>query len=449
MSKGTLQELRDELAAIQDPLDWGGTVAVWASKARPFIRSVYGDYLPDFEDAVKTPQWLVLPRFASSRGNNFASASAREKASNSRLAAQAQQRILAFLDGLLALDVEKTAHAGHDGKTEETPVGAAEIDWVLTILRRFSLAARALQNRPRAEKAAAAYAIEDEYDVQDLLFAVLKPLCDDLEREDPVPKTAGDSGRVDLSSRMLGTIIEIKFAKNPTRAAAISRECRERVVTYSRWPDLRHLVFFVYDPDGLMSDPDNFVSGLTSPFCTYGGKSFSVTAVVSPWQVGLVPGAHAVHIAAGNLVTLPEGVEAVRDPDAREPEDELALTLGQAAYSNDYRAVMIPASIANRADQPNSVERVQLTIGGVEYEPANPPPNLVAEGMQWFDPDGVRIDAWGSIRGVWYFGRGIAGGTTIELPEKTIAELTVVPVRGVAMRATIDIVPLSELQQSP
>jgi hypothetical protein len=446
VSKAKLQALRDELAAIGDPLDWSGTIAVWTAKARPLIRSAYPDHGKDFDDVVKMPRWVVSPRFASSRGDNFARAAASDKSANTSIAQKAQKQILSFVDGLLALDPDPPE------TLDSVPAAAAvaplaEIDWLLNILRRFDVTARALKDRPRADKKTLGYAIADEYDVQDLLFAILKPVCDDLEREDPVPKTAGDSGRVDLSSRLLGTVIEIKCAKDEARARAIARECKERVVTYSRWPDLKHLVFFVYDPGRRLPDADNFIRGLTIPVCQVGGAPFSVTSVVSPWQVGVLPGASAIRLAAGELVSPPEAVDTAKDPSAG-AEDAFVVALGQPVHSRDYKAVMVPASLTNRSDRPNSVERVLLTIGGEDFEPTVPPPNLQAEGRDWYPSSGVRVESWATSRGAWFFGRGLSGGSPVELTGRTVAVVRIVPVRGATVEAEVEIIPLSELQGS-
>lgn len=92
----------------------------------------------------------------------------------------------------------------------------SSLSLVRQVLGRFDKAARALGNRSRPGKLP--FTIADEYDVQDLLYAILKPLVPDLTTEDPVPKCAGDAGRIDLTSRSLGLAIEVKFAKDKARA---------------------------------------------------------------------------------------------------------------------------------------------------------------------------------------------------------------------------------------
>lgn len=151
----------------------------------------------------------------------------------------------------------------------------------IQVLRRFHLGASRLRSRPRKEKASLGYVIADEYDVQDLLFAILKPYIKDLDCENPTPKFAGDAGRVDLCSKDLGMVIEVKYGKNAKRAADLAAECRERFLQYSEFPELTHLIYFIYDPNHLIADPDNFEKDFTSP-ATWRDKSFQVTAIVNP-----------------------------------------------------------------------------------------------------------------------------------------------------------------------
>jgi len=84
----------------------------------PFIRQEYPDHLEDFNAVTTTPGGLMLPRVLSrgvgsirgssgeyERHQQNARAEAHEAASNPKIAAAARDKIVAFLDGLLQLDV--------------------------------------------------------------------------------------------------------------------------------------------------------------------------------------------------------------------------------------------------------------------------------------------------------------------------------------------------------
>ena len=130
---------------------------------------------------------------------------------------------------------------------------------VCLYMHRFDRMVQALKSRHGGRPA---LEIEDEYDVQDLLFAGLKPLVIDLQKEDPTRKIATVSGRLDLVSHSLGLAIEVKALTKSGRERDIARECLGRVQQYSTMPGLKTLVFFLYDPQCLVPDVDGLQAGL-------------------------------------------------------------------------------------------------------------------------------------------------------------------------------------------
>jgi hypothetical protein len=132
---------------------------------------------------------------------------------------------------------------------------AVTVDDVLLFCSRFDRTVRALTRRDANKPP---FAFKDEYDVQDITYAALKPLVDDLVVEDPTSKVAGLSGRVDLVSYRLGLAIEVKATLAVNRDPKdIVTECFERVKKYSSVRGIRVLAFFIHDPDQKIDDPDN------------------------------------------------------------------------------------------------------------------------------------------------------------------------------------------------
>jgi nucleoside phosphorylase len=129
-------------------------------------------------------------------------------------------------------------------------------------------------------------------------------------------------------------------------------------------------------------------------------------------------------------------------------EDDLFITPIQPIHSREYKAVVVPVDFVNRSDRPNSISRVVLLIGDASFEPTAPPPSLQADGRGWLDPVGVRFDSWQSLRGAWYFGPGVSGGSAIELEERTQAILHVTPARGNAVQVNVEVGPLSEIRDA-
>ena len=259
--------------------------------------------------------------------------------------------------------------------------------------------------------------------MQDLAFALLKPDVVDLEYEDPIPKLAGDSGRVDLSSRHLGMIIELKYVRDRARGNEIAKECRERVLLYSRWPELRHLVFFVYDPNRFLGDPDNIIHGLSVPICAWGPKTFRVTTVVSPWEVG------TSSTPTSSVPTmLPD---AKPDPAQGAGEDTVVVALGATIIVSGRDAVVVPVAVSNRSDRPNTISTVALVVDD-HVHPASPPrEGSHVPGLDWLPTCDIRLEPWGSVSGAWYFGWSFEGdGAAVRVEPRSRMLLRVTLVRG-------------------
>ena len=93
------------------------------------------------------------------------------------------------------------------------------------------------------------FKIEDEYDVQDILYVILKSTFPNLRDEDPIPKAGGKSTKADLIVKEEKILIEVKMmkAKNSNETHFIE-QLKVDFESYheSRW--LKKLFCFVYDP---------------------------------------------------------------------------------------------------------------------------------------------------------------------------------------------------------
>src|SRR5262245_38024001 len=98
-----LRQYRADLDAL-DPYKWTA-VERWVAMVRPFIVEALPAHLAGFTDITKRPGWVLSPRFAGSRGNNFAQAAATDERANRKIAAEAKAKILAFLDSLISMPI--------------------------------------------------------------------------------------------------------------------------------------------------------------------------------------------------------------------------------------------------------------------------------------------------------------------------------------------------------
>jgi len=123
---------------------------------------------------------------------------------------------------------------------------------VVTLCRRFQLFVDRLQTRQRGRPA---LIIKDEYDVQDLLHAILRLHFDDVRPEEWTPSYAGKTSRIDFYLPRERTIVEAKM----TRAKLGQKEVGDQLIIdkerYRNFPGADTLVCFVYDPQRRCPNP--------------------------------------------------------------------------------------------------------------------------------------------------------------------------------------------------
>lgn len=124
---------------------------------------------------------------------------------------------------------------------------------------KFHSVAVQLRNRRSGR---APFEIADEYDVQDLLGALLHLFFEDVRREEWGPSHAGRSTRVDFLLKEEETLIEVK----KTRPGLSDKEIGEQIIIdiehYRKRQECKYLICFIYDPDHLIKNPKGLTTDL-------------------------------------------------------------------------------------------------------------------------------------------------------------------------------------------
>ncbi len=120
------------------------------------------------------------------------------------------------------------------------------------ILEKFHYCARQLRNRHSNRNT---IVINDEYDVQDLLHALLKLHFEDVREEEYTPSYAGSSTRMDFLLKNEQTVIEVKKTRERLTDKEIGEQLILDVAHYKNHPNCNKLVCFVYDPESRVSNP--------------------------------------------------------------------------------------------------------------------------------------------------------------------------------------------------
>ncbi len=153
----------------------------------------------------------------------------------------------------------------------------ADVGLVLRVCERLPRAASILTNRSRKEKQP--YTIEDEYDVQDLLHAVIRAYVKYSVQEDPIGKVAAArSSRADISIEDLGVLVEVKYVRGPEDQKRIVNEHSQDLVLYAKWVPLRRLILLVYN-SGVLRDREALEQ--LAGGHKVGGRTFKVDVVLA------------------------------------------------------------------------------------------------------------------------------------------------------------------------
>jgi len=134
---------------------------------------------------------------------------------------------------------------GADHKVVMSPKPTAD-DLLVGICERFY---RATDHVAKRRKGKHCIDFSDEYDVQDVFGLVLKSVYDDVRDEEWTPSYAGGASRIDFVVVDIQTAAELKRAR-PKQA--IADELTLDIARYAKNPDVKKLVCFVYDPDGIL-----------------------------------------------------------------------------------------------------------------------------------------------------------------------------------------------------
>lgn len=127
------------------------------------------------------------------------------------------------------------------------------------ICTRFHLIARQLRSRHGTRPT---LDVQDEYDLQDLMHALLYLHFTDVRAEEYTPSYAGKASRMDFLLKQEGIVIELKMTRIGLGPKELSSQLIEDIARYTAHPDCHALVCFVYDPAGLIPNPRGIESDL-------------------------------------------------------------------------------------------------------------------------------------------------------------------------------------------
>lgn len=152
------------------------------------------------------------------------------------------------------------------------------LNLVISILNTFPDVVSRLKYR---RKGKIALEISDEYDVQDILYVMLKGAFSTLQYEDPTPKDGLTSARADFVIGDLSTYIEIKYISEKGKEKDIQDECMLDIQKYGTQDNCYKIVFFIYDPHKCVDNQFSFKAALERNRSIEGKEIEVITLIIN------------------------------------------------------------------------------------------------------------------------------------------------------------------------
>ena len=159
-------------------------------------------------------------------------------------------RLLADIFNLLVEGRLQTENSAGEVQFADAHLDAVSV--VLALADRFLLVQRALRRRHSGRST---IEINDEYDAQDLLRALLVQFFDDVRDEEWAPSYAGGASRIDFLLPQKRLAVELKWMRQTLTARGLGEELLVDRQKYQVHPGVGHLVCIVFDYDGQLPNP--------------------------------------------------------------------------------------------------------------------------------------------------------------------------------------------------
>jgi hypothetical protein len=247
----TLKELAETLPV---PSGTPGGWETWCVRAKTIFKNNYPQHFDDLNElsSLGTPPPGFAIATAGGRGHKPISYD-----SGPRVAAEFYQRRIgeARAQALALLEVVDHLNTAKSNTQSTKSDRELALERCLHLLDRFELVARQLLRRHNNRTP---LALSDEYDVQDLLHALLHIEFQDIRAEDVVPSQGGSSSRVDFHLYKEKIIVEVKKTRDKLGNKELTTQVNDDVGRYQHKPDCDTLVCFIYDPEHRITNPPGF-----------------------------------------------------------------------------------------------------------------------------------------------------------------------------------------------
>ena len=133
---------------------------------------------------------------------------------------------------------------------------------------------RAMHPLTHRRKGSQSLSFSNEYDVQDLLHALLRPWVQDIRPEEFTPSYAGSSTRMDFLLPAHKLVLETKIVRDRSHAKKIGDELIIDIEHYRRHLDCKDLWCVIYDPNKFITNAEGLKTDLEGKRASKDGELF-------------------------------------------------------------------------------------------------------------------------------------------------------------------------------
>ena len=165
--------------------------------------------------------------------------------------------------------------SSHQEPTPQSPqAGSDSVERVKTLCCRFHSVARQLRLRGEYR---ATLIVEDEFDAQDLLHALLRIQFDNIDTDEWTPSYSSGAPRTTLLLNDSRLAVIVKKTRPGLNVKDLTDQLRIDAERYRSHGRCTTLLCFMYDPEGRIGNPRGLEASLTSM-----SDSFIIDVLVAP-----------------------------------------------------------------------------------------------------------------------------------------------------------------------
>jgi hypothetical protein len=174
-----------------------------------------------------------------------------------------------FRGGRVFPNGETPLSAETSSKTNEPKKPSSVEELLQTIIRGLPRAMHPLTHR---RKGVSNLTFDSEYDIQDLLHALLRPWIADIRPEEFTPSYAGSNTRMDFLLPSHSLVLEVKRVRDKAHANKIGDELIIDIEHYRKHQQCDRLWCVVYDPAHVIRNPTGLKTDLEGKRSTSDGS---------------------------------------------------------------------------------------------------------------------------------------------------------------------------------